>query len=158
MPGISDRDTEIRSTVLNLNRRTSRDRRPKNGRRRTIAQALAEDRPAWFRIHVLYSREGDPVYTLYAWTAQHTWCDLPDGVTAQLLMDAHPEIDWWRSHDVDAVTGAVYAVPEPDEDGALPEVDGTFGDRRPPHLVADRKWADRGWFDTAAQLPIGRAA
>lgn len=123
---------------------TSRDRRAAEHAGRTLGQALATDVPAWYRIHVQYSRGGTRVYTLYAWTARHTWCRIPDGVTAQQLMDAHPGIDWWLSHDVDAVTGAVYAVPEPDEDGALPEVDGTFGDRRAPHLVADR-----GWFDTA---------
>lgn len=116
--------------------------------RRTLGHALAADRPAWYRIHVQYSRGGSRVYRLHAWTADYRPCE--PGTTAQQLIAAHPDIDWWRSHDIDAVTGAVYAVPEPDEDGALPELDGTFGNRRPPHLAADR-------FGSAP-LPIGRAA
>lgn len=135
--------------MSNLTRLTPRDRRPKTGRRRTIAQALAEDRPAWYRIRVDYSRrENEPSYKLWAWTAQYVLCDVPGHITAEQLMAAHPEIDWWRSHDVDAVTGAVYAVPEPHEDGALPEFDWTFGARRPPALVADRWGVDRCWFGT----------
>lgn len=130
---------------------TSRDRRAAEQPRRTLGQALAEDRPAWLRVHVQYSRGGARVYRLHAWTADYRPCD--PGTTAQQLIDAHPEIDWWRSHDVDAVTGAVYAVPEPHEDGAIPELDRTFGDRRPPHLVADRRW-----FDTAPPMPARRAA
>lgn len=116
---------------------TSRDLRAAEQPRRTLGQALAERVPAWYRIHVQYSR-GARVYALYAWTDQFKWCDAPAGVTARSLMDAHPEINWWRSHDIDAATGAVYAVPEPDEYGAMPEVDKTFGDRRPPSLRAER--------------------
>lgn len=130
-----------------------RDRRPATGRRRTIAQAIAEDRPAWYRIRVTYSR-----YQLHAWTERHTCCDVPDGITAQLLMNEHPEIDWWRSHDIDVVTGSVYAMPEPEETGFLPEVDRSFGARRPPHLVADRWGADCGRFDTVPPMPARWAA
>ncbi len=130
---------------------TSRDRRATEQAGRTLGQALADDRPAWYRIHVQYSRGGTRLHTLYAWTGRFTFCNVPPGVTAQQLMTAHPEIDWWRSHDLDAVTGAVYAVPEPHEDGALPEIDGTFGNRRPPHFLADR-------FHTAPPMPARRAA
>lgn len=135
---------------------TTRGKRAAEQPGRTLAQAVAADVPAWFRIHVQYSRGGARVYRLEAWTADYRSC--APGTTAQQLMDAHPDIDWWRSHDLDAVTGAVYAVPEPHEDGALPEVDGTFGDRRPPALVADRAFADRGWFDIVTTIPARRAA
>jgi hypothetical protein len=131
----------------------TRNQRAAEQRRRTLGQALAEDRPAWYRIHVQYSRGGARVYQLHAWTAQHKVCRIPDGVTAQTLIDAHPEIDWWRSHDIDAVTGAVYAVPEPHEDGAIPEIDTTFGDHRPPRLAADRDWVG-----TVPPMPARRAA
>lgn len=132
---------------------TTREQRAADRPARTVAQAHAQDRPAWYRIHVQYSRGGARVYTLYAWTDRYTWCDAPDGVTAHTLMAAHPEINWWRSHDIDAATGAVYAVPEPHEDGALPEVDGTFGNRRPPSLRTDRDL-----LDTVPSMPARRAA
>lgn len=130
---------------------TTRDQRAAEQPRRTLGQALAEDRPAWYRVHVQYSRGGARVYRLHAWTADYRPC--ASGTTAQQLIDAHPHIDWWLSHDIDAVTGAVYAVPEPHEDGADPEEDRTFGARRAPALVADHRR-----FDTAPPMPARRAA
>lgn len=135
---------------------TTRDRRAAEKPRRTLGQALAERTPAWFRIRIQYSRGGSAVYRLDAWTADYRSCD--PGTTWQQLRDAHAEIDWWRDHDIDAVTGAVYATPEPHEDGFLPAEDGTFGNRRPPHLLRDRYGYDRGWFDTVPPMPVGRAA
>jgi hypothetical protein len=132
---------------------TTREQRAAEQPARTLGQALAERAPAWYRIHVQYSRGGARVYTLYAWTADYRWCDAAPGVTAQTLMAAHPEINWWRSHDIDPATGAVYAVPEPDEDGALPEVDRSFGERRPPALAADRDW-----LGTVTSMPQRAAA
>lgn len=132
---------------------TTRGQRAAGQPRRTLGQALAERVPAWYRIRIHYSCGGAPLYRLDAWTEDFRDCDPPDGVTAQSLMAAHPDIDWWRCHDIDARTGAVYATPEPHEDGWLPREDGTFGDRRPPALVADRFGADRGWFDTVTTMP-----
>ena len=127
---------------------TTRDQRAADQPRRTLGQALAERTPAWFRISIQYSRGGSRVYTLQAWTADYRGCDA--GTTWQQLRAAHPDIDWWRDHDIDAVTGRVYATPEPHEDGFLPEKDRTFGPRRAPHYLADR-------FGAVPQ-PIGRAA
>ncbi|HEY3477506.1 MAG TPA: hypothetical protein VGL02_01290 [Streptomyces sp.] len=136
----------------------TRDQRTADTPKRTLAEAMATDVPAWYRIHVQYSRGGTRLYRLEAWTADHRPCAPAPGITAQSLMAAHPDIDWWRSHDVDARTGAVYAVPEPDEDGAIPELDRTFGDRRPPHYLCDRYGYDRGWFGTPAHEPRRAAA
>lgn len=128
----------------------SRDRRATEQPGRTLAEALATDVPVWLRIRVQYSRGGTRLHTLHAWTARHTPC--APGTTVQQLHAAHPGIDWLRDHDVDTVTGTVYATPEPHEDGWLPETDGTFGDRRQPHVVADRDW-----FDTAMSRLIADA-
>lgn len=132
---------------------TSRDRRAAEhaATHRTLGQAHAGDRPAWIRVRIHYSRGGARVYTLQAWTDRFTPCDA--GTTVQQLLDAHPAIDWWIEHDADAVTGAVYAVPEPHEDGFLPDADRTFGEQRPPRLVADRRW-----FDTVTPMPARWAA
>lgn len=135
---------------------TSRDQRATARPVRTLGEALAERRPAWIRVRIHYSRGGSRLYRLDAWTADFKTCD--PGATWQQLREAHPDIDWWRDHDIDAVTGAVYATPEPWEDGFLPEEDRTFGERRAPYLLADRFGYDRGWFGTVPPAPVRRAA
>lgn len=136
----------------------TRDQRAAERSGRTLGEALADRTPAWYRIHISYSRGGTRLHTLEAWTADYKPCDPAPGVTAQTLMAAHPDIDWWIGHDVDARTAAVYAIPEPHEDGWLPAEDQTFGDRRPPHYLADRFGFDRGWFGTPAHEPRRAAA
>ena len=132
---------------------TTREQRATEQPRRTLGQALAERVPALYRIRIQYDRAGARRFELEAWTADFKGCEAPAGVTAHSLMAAHPEINWWRSHDIDPATGAVYAVPEPDEDGALPEVDRSFGERRPPALAADRDW-----LNTVTTMPTRWAA
>ncbi len=68
------------------------------------------------------------------------------------VFEQFPGIDWDRSHQVliDPDGTAVWAMPDVNELGFIPEQDGTFGTRRPPRYAADRP-------GTAAQQ-IGRAA
>jgi len=116
---------------------TTREQRATEQPRRTLGQALAERTPVLYRIRIQYDRAGGRRFELEAWTADFKGCEAPAGVTAHSLMAAHPEINWWREHQIDATTGAVYAMPEPAEDGFLPAEDRSFGERRPPALAAD---------------------
>jgi len=131
---------------------TTREQRATEQPYRTLGQALAERVPALYRIRIQYDRAGARRFELEAWTADFKGCDAPAGLTAHTLMAEHPEINWWREHQIDAVTGAVYTMPEPHEDGFLPAEDRTFGERRPPALAADC------WPATVTTMPARWAA
>jgi len=131
---------------------TTREQRATEQPRRTLGQALAERVPALYRIRIQYDRAGARRFELEAWTADFKGCEAPAGVTAHSLMAGHPEINWWREHQIDATIGAVYAMPEPAEDGFLPAEDRTFGERRPPALAADC------WPATVTTMPARWAA
>lgn len=65
-----------------------------------------------------------------------------------------PGIDWDRSHQVliDSDGAAVWAMPDVNDPGFIPEDDDTFGPRRPPVYAA------RPWHDNAPTLPERSAA
>jgi len=71
-----------------------------------------------------------------------------------LMFNEFPGIDWTRDHHI--VIGEdgtnIWAAPDVDEPGFIPEDDRTFGVLRPPVYAA------APWHDNIPTLPIGVAA
>lgn len=111
----------------------------------TLGDALADNHPAVLRIRYRRYANGRGYHDLSAYSADGRliWLDRDDDTdklrrTAAIayVRATFPDVDWTRDHDVHLDDWRVYSTPLAEEDGYLPDVDGTFGGGPAVYLAA----------------------
>lgn len=134
------------------------------GARRTVGEAMDPDGIVCIRIRAYGWTGGARTrHTIRCYDAQFGEVLLSTDPAAEVaereqllaaMLAAFPDVDWTRNHQI-LLGGdgtAIWAAPDVDEPGFIPEDDRTFGALRPPAYAA------APWNENAPTLPLGRAA